>query len=118
MSNTNFYIEELKDFINNEMWPSDIDITRHTRIEADLGITGDDAEEFIIAYSKKYNVDVSEFMAADYFDAEGISLILSRNPNNKHLTIEHLIRGIITGKLNEEIINNNSHYLRRLCQFK
>ena len=42
-------------------------LTRNTTVEKDLRITSDDAVEFLLAYAKKFDVDVSHFMAADYF---------------------------------------------------
>ena len=91
-------------------------ITLETALENDLGITGDDAVEFIIAYGKEFNVDVSKFMAADYFDAEGYDIVgplirwITRNKKPqkqlKILTLGHLEKGIIAGKLDEEVINS------------
>ena len=31
--------------------------------------------EYIIAFGKKFNVDVSKFMATEYFSAEGFDII-------------------------------------------
>lgn len=86
-----------------------------TRLERDLNIYRDDAYELLIDYGKKFNVDVSNFMFADYFDGEGydpfgwiIDLFKMKIEHipNKVLTIEHLIKGVKAGKLDEEVINS------------
>lgn len=61
----------LKKFVIKKSCVDDEEITHATRIYNDLGVYGDDAVEFIVAFGKEFNVDVSKFMAADYFEAEG-----------------------------------------------
>lgn len=105
---------KLKKFVTTEAAVEGGEVTRDTQIEDDLGITGDDAIEFIIAYGKAFNVDVTKFMAANYFEGEGdrlfsaiIRLITGqKNKTKNKLTIKHLERGIIIGKLDEEVINS------------
>ena len=105
---------ELKEFIIKQSCVDDERITRETRIEGDLGVTSDDACEFVIAYGKKFNVDVSHFMAADYFDGEGDIILPAiirgltgeKKPLKKILTIAHLEKGILTGRLDEDVINS------------
>ncbi len=63
--------KKLKIFIVNQSAVNDQIITRSTQIEDDLGVYGDDAVEFIVAFGKEFNVDVSKFMANDYFSPEG-----------------------------------------------
>lgn len=65
--------EKLKIFTVKESFVTDTLLTRSTRIEIDLGITGDDAIEFILAFGKEFCVDVSEFRVSDYFKGEGWS---------------------------------------------
>lgn len=105
--------ERLKKFILKESAVYDEEITPATRIEDDLGVSGADAVEFIVAYGKTFNVDVSKFMAADYFEPEGDTILpalirmLTGKPKTKkkRLTVEHLERGIIAGRLDEDVIN-------------
>jgi acyl carrier protein len=52
--------EKIKQFVDDEGWGYGISFNRETKIEADLGITGDDAAEFMIDYGKQFNVDVSK----------------------------------------------------------
>jgi acyl carrier protein len=77
-----------------------------------LGISGGDAVEFIIAFGKKFNVNVSKFMAAEYFNPEG-DLILpaiirfltgKKKRKQKCLKIIHLEKAVIAGRLDEEVI--------------
>jgi hypothetical protein len=104
----------LKDFVMKQSGVEDEEITRNTQIEDDLGVTVDNAVDFIIAYGKAFNVNVTGFMAADYFGAER-NVILSelfrwitgnQKRTRKILTVGHLEKGIIAGKLNDEVVNS------------
>lgn len=80
----------------------------------DLKIYGDDAIEFIIAFGKEFNVDVSRFMAAKYFAPEGDPILPAiirffsskEDVKSKRLTIAHLIKAINMRRLDEEVINS------------
>ena len=64
--------KELIDFIRHEcaiQLPEEI--VADTGMQRELGVYGDDAVEFLVAYAKNFHVDVSHFMGADYFDGEG-----------------------------------------------
>lgn len=105
---------KLKEFVVNKSGIDDEPINKATRIQEDLGVSGDDAVEFILAYGKEFNVDVTNFMAADYFEAEGglriwylLKDLLGFNKKGKILTVGHLEKGIYAGKLDEEIINGS-----------
>ena len=67
--------ERLKKFLIRQTGAEEEEIIPATKIEEDLGIYGDDAMELIIAFGKAFTVDVSKFMAADYFSAEGDILL-------------------------------------------
>ena len=88
-------------------------ITRATRLELDLGIYGDDAIELLVAYGKEFNVDLSNFKVAEYFSGEGLDVeelfvkLFTGAISKKELTISDLEKGVIAGKLNEEVINGN-----------
>lgn len=45
-------------------------ITADTRLYADLGMTGDDANEFLLAYATKYDVDMGALIWLRHFDDE------------------------------------------------
>jgi hypothetical protein len=98
------FFEKLKLFTIKEAFLTKEKLTRDTKLYEDLGITGDDAIEFILAYSKYFQVDVVNFMAADYFEDEGRSTLFRKGTNKKIITLGDLEKGIIAGKLNEEII--------------
>lgn len=45
-------------------------ITANTRLYADLGMTGDDAQEFMTAFAVKYDVDMESMVWLRFFDNE------------------------------------------------
>lgn len=75
--------------------------TAKTDIEMDIGITGDDAADYIVEFGKRFNVDVSDFDFDEHFDPEGTIFFFRemRNKNKKPITIEVLINSILSGKL-------------------
>lgn len=97
-------LNKIKHFLESDRWGlGERDIQRNTRIEQDLKLTGDDAVEFIVAFGKEFEVDVSNFMADEYFEAEGIypfqniinSLFGIKNKSHKKvLTVGDLERAI------------------------
>ena len=108
----NEIFEKIKDFTIRESFIKNVVLTRETQIEQELGISGHDAVEFILAFSKEFNVDVSRFMAGDYFDDEGgqlmsqIKKIFSKNKTSKkkQITLGDLERAVTAGKLDETVI--------------
>ncbi|MDR2204930.1 MAG: DUF1493 family protein [Flavobacteriaceae bacterium] len=108
-------LEKLKKFIIEERWEYDFPLMRDTRIENDLDIYGDDADDFIIAFGKEFNVDVSWFRIGEYFNSEN-----SRPFNvkkKKNLTIAHLEKAVIAGRLDEEVINGWKPITEKLKNF-
>lgn len=61
---------ELIKFIKEETLETSINITEDLSIENDLGISGDDAYEFIMTFSKKFQVDIKDFDYSEYFNSE------------------------------------------------
>jgi acyl carrier protein len=110
MSDSNF--DRLKKFIVEQIGVYESEVTPNSRLYEDLGVYGDDASELLIKYGKRFNVDVSKFMAADYFKGEGIDVIegLIRLFSGKQsgalktLTVYDLEKGIVAGRLDEEVI--------------
>lgn len=89
------------------------EINRDTKLVSDLKITGDDAEEFFLAFAKEFDVDVSEFKIGDYFgDEEDFvsgaikDLFRNKEKGRKPLTIGQLEKAAIAGRLEENIINS------------
>lgn len=113
MDNEDIFLK-LREFVVEQSAVDDVEITRQTSIANELGVSGDDAIEFILAYSKLFNVDVSGFMAAEYFGAEGglsfsyfseilFGKVLQRN---KNLTVGDLEKGILARRLDNEVLDS------------
>lgn len=77
-----------------------------TSINFDIKIDGDDADDFMQAYSEKFNVDLSAFDFYRYFNEEGFRLIdvkalwLCFLGKKKHqpLYVSDMYEAIINGK--------------------
>jgi acyl carrier protein len=103
----------LKAFVVKETGVEEEDVTPDASLENDLGVYGDDGVELIIKFGKELNVDISRFMAADYFSPEGdpilpaiIRLITGKKQRKlKELTLQHLEWAIRAGRLDEEVIS-------------
>ena len=88
-------------------------ISRETKLEGDLKITGDDSDEFLIAFGKEFNVDVKNFRIGEYFGDEGDPILpaITRQLLGKEkrktrvLTVGHLEKAIQAGRLDEDVIN-------------
>ena len=106
--------EKLRQFIIRERWEYNFPLKRDTQIGSDLKIYGDDSDEFLIAFSKEFNVDVSKFKIGDYFGDEGDPILPAiirvvtgkKKRQTKVLTIGHLEKAIEAGRLDEEVINS------------
>ncbi|MBE2288623.1 MAG: DUF1493 family protein [Chitinophagaceae bacterium] len=59
----------------------------NTDIEKHIGITGDDAAEYILAFSKRYNVDISEFDFDQHFDPEGAGWLFPESINHHKIPV-------------------------------
>ena len=82
----------------------EVPITMETSIENDLGVTGDDGEDLIIEFGKKYNVNITNFLFTKYFYPEPLTSSISKEI--KVLTVGHLLKAIEAGRLDDEIINS------------
>lgn len=66
---------ELETFIRNEIGLSPKKpLNPSDTLEDDLGITGDDADGFMGAFSKRFNVEPGDFDFHRYFEMEGLSV--------------------------------------------
>jgi hypothetical protein len=97
-------LEQVISLIEKKMGRYRKPITRKTCLEKDLGMTGDDAVEFLLDYHKKYNVDLSKFDIRKYFMPEGDVFGMSSH-KAKELTVGDLERGIIEKQLTDEMIS-------------
>jgi acyl carrier protein len=95
---------ELISFIRKQIGEYNMPIERETLIEYDLGVTGEDAAELIQAFSIQYKVDISNFLFTNYFNEEPFVLLKCKSV--KSFTVGHLEKGILAGRLDEEVINS------------
>lgn len=100
--------EELRAFIVKQIGVDEEEVTKEASLQNDLGVYGDDAVDLIVAFSKKFKVNVSNFMAADYFKPEGIDTLglFTKGQARKKLTVGHLEKAAMAGRLDEETINS------------
>ena len=98
-------LDDLIYFIRVQTGVYNLPITRETLIEDELGITGDDAEDLIIAFAKRYGVNIENFNFTKYFYSEPGLFDFSSN-KVEPFTIGHLEKAIIAGRLDEEVINS------------
>lgn len=96
------YNEEIKDLVYCYGFELKNDIDKN--IEWDLNLTGDDAEEFLEEYAKRFNVDMSQFQIQKYFHSEPMNFLFWIKKivgirNKEKLTFRDLLNGIEQGKL-------------------
>ena len=89
------------------------EINRDTKLVVDLKITGDDADDFFMAFAKEFDVDISGFKIGDYFGNEEDfvssaikDLFRNKYKGRKSLNIGQLEKAIIAGRLDEDVINS------------
>ncbi|MDM8178146.1 DUF1493 family protein [Olivibacter sp. 47] len=83
---------ELINFLKEETLEPSLIVTEDLSIEDDLGISGDDAYEFMTAFSKRFGVNLVGFDYSDYFNSE--PSWLGRSSEKKALTVGMLNRAI------------------------
>lgn len=110
--------DKLMQFIEKQVGFSILPYDRSTKLQDDFGIYGDDASEFLVEFSKKFNVEIShDFNFDEYFDNEGSGLFLffSRifsgkniglNKKRKSINLGHLEKAIELGRLDKTILND------------
>lgn len=99
MNFDNFY-----QFIKRETDHEIDNYSPNLRIENDFNIYGDEAVDFIIKFSKEFNIDISSFNFNEHFspEADKISLFilkLFKKVKANNLTINDLKNAIKVGKL-------------------
>ncbi|WP_159800199.1 DUF1493 family protein [Flavobacterium sp. MK4S-17] len=90
------YLGEIRKFIFEERGRYRFEIETHHSLQSDLGIYGVDASEFILNFSNKFGVNISNFDVDKYFMPEGYYSIHEEYPN---LTIGDLLTSIEKGIL-------------------
>jgi Protein of unknown function (DUF1493) len=107
-------LNEIKEFTAKFSGVNLNKIQEDSGIESDLGIYGDDGVDYIIAFGKKFNVDISAFTPRYYFSAEGVDFLgpvidlfrKGEDEPKRDLKIRHLVKAVIEGRLDEEVINS------------
>ena len=115
-------IDQLKIFIYSFGWGYTLpfpllfkktEINRDTQLLSDLKITGDDADEFLLAFSNEFKVDISSFKIDEYFSDEEDyvsstfkDLFRNKYQGKKPLTVSHLEKAILVGRLDEDIMGS------------
>lgn len=81
------------------------EIRMETRLEEDLGMTGDDAWEFMQGFSERFHVDMGAFVFQDYFGQEGCNPLLLfgmllgfHAKPRQAITVSHLVDVAHSGK--------------------
>ena len=96
---------ELVTFLRKQIGEYNMPIKRDTLIEDHLGVTGDEAENLIKAFGKKYNISIDNFNLSKYFYGEP-GIFDLQNRVIEPFTIAHLEKAIVAGRLDEEVINS------------
>lgn len=99
----NEIFNDLVSFIYKVSRRIEVSITMETSLENDLGVTGDDGEELIVEFSKKYNIYINNFHFTKYFYPEPMTLSMPKDV--KLLTVGHLMKAIEVGRLDDDVIN-------------
>ena len=62
--------EQIVEFTREYLGAKTASLTTSTRLLEDLGLVGDDAEEYLLAFAKKFGVDLSDLEFDRYFPDE------------------------------------------------
>ena len=104
--------DKIKKFVIKQTFDRNMTWTRDTVLQTEVGLRGDDAVEFIIAFGKLFSVDVSNFIAVNYFSPEGDTTIPDfidwiRGKKKEPilpLTLGDLEKAVIAGKLDASVL--------------
>jgi len=102
---------DLKKFISDFCGISVNKIAADSKLESDLRLYGDDTVELILAYSKKYNVDISQFQGKNFIAPEGdtvlpfiANMFTKSKKKRMDITVLNLLDGITAGRLDGTVI--------------
>ena len=70
MSREEINFNQIRDFVSKQTFTSKDTLTPKTRLGDDLRVVGDDADEFLVEFSKQFDVNLSNFIFNDYFPDE------------------------------------------------
>src|SRR5262249_54279773 len=106
----------------------------NSRLSADLGVEGDDAEELMEAYAKEFRVDMSGFNFLKYFDWEVMGIIPAvvlvaqvvpgfrrawrrTRESEREITIRHLATCVDLGRWVDPVDSPRERKFRLTAQF-
>lgn len=104
----------VKDIVVKETHAHPDEVQLHTRIEDDLGITGDDAWELMETFKSRFKIDMAACDHNKHYDSEGWGCILfwwclGQAREYEPVTVEHLVRVAQEGRwLNPPLISKNT----------
>lgn len=82
-------------------------VSETTVLQKDLGLEGDDAGEFMVAYAERFSVNLDDFNFGEYFDVEGgfnpiyFVYLLVVKPNHlkkKNIAVSNLVDAAVAHK--------------------
>jgi hypothetical protein len=97
----------IKEFVCQYLKVNKKKVNQNTRIEEDLGCTGDDARELIEAFSKEFSIDLRGFKFDAYFDEESSDIfeavadhLLNKKKAKKSIRLYDMVEAARNGKWN------------------
>ncbi len=92
--------ERIKEFIVEEQWEYDFELTPETSLQDDLKIYGDDAYEILLKFCNKFKVTPKGFEISEYFKPEpDFTDIFRKKKIYKEFTLGSLIQAAESGVL-------------------
>lgn len=102
-------------FIAKQSGNYSFELSLKTELQYDLEIWGDDAVEFLLAFSKEFDVKINRFEAAKFFRRESFyifSIVVNHFKLDKKkyhsITISDLVESVKLGELHHENILKKS----------
>ena len=96
------FFEEVRLFVASEIDERPERVKLSSDLEADLGVTGDDAEDLIQALAQRYRIDLTAMEFDKHFGPEGACLcllfFLHADFGHYPVTFEHLARVAKAGR--------------------
>jgi acyl carrier protein len=107
--NRGYSIEEIKEFTAKTLAIPVNKISEETSLFHDLGVDGDDAQDFLNEFSRVFGVNMSKFHYSEFFGSEGAPsplafikeiLMEAHYKQKKRLRVIDLFQAANTGELN------------------
>jgi len=107
--NKTYSIEEIQDFTSKMLAIPVKKISEEASLFHDLGVDGDDAQDFLNEFSRVFGVNMSKFHYSEFFGSEGAPsplefikeiLMKTHYKQKKRLRVIDLFQAANTGELN------------------